>query len=397
MKRLFNLFLKVVLCLVAALAIRQYFFCPIYNFKENLSFTGNNWYNPYSKLDKAAWKKCNFHAHSKAWSGITNGKGSEVDIWERYQALKYSVNCVSNYHTINTSFKVAQNFLSAYEHGYNMMKAHQLVLGGNQVIALDYFFPQTLSNKQNILNWLKTNDNYIAICHPNIRKAYQSTDFKYLSRYDCIEIMSPYIKSFDIWDAALSAGRPIFGIANDDTHNIFNDNTIGNYCSWLNVDTLNSNSIIKALKYGKFYSMQLPKNKAIVNEDLPSLEYLNISDNHSISIKVNKNASTIRFIGQNGMVLSTTQGNSANYALLPTDSYIRIEILFDNEVMIALNPIFRYNTHPFEAKDTNLAEVNWFKTIFFHTMGVLATIVIGILLFSRNSNIYNKLSLPKLF
>lgn len=397
MKKQVSIILKMMLCLVAALAIRQYFFCPIYDFKENLPFWGNNWYNPYSKLNRATWKKCNFHAHSKAWNGITNGKGSETDIWERYQALRYSVNCVSNYHTINMSFKNAPNFMSAYEHGYNIMKAHQLVLGGNQVIALDYFFPQTLSNKQNILNWLKTDDNYIVICHPNIRKVYQSADFNYLSRYDCIEVMSPYVQSFDTWDAALSAGKPIFGMANDDTHNIFNDNTVGNYCTWLNIDTLNANAIKKVLKSGKFYSMQLPKNKPVANEDLPYLEYLNIYDNKLISIKVNKNASKIKFIGQNGVVLSTSQGDIANYSILPTDCYIRIEILFDNDVMIALNPVFRYEAHPFEAKDTNLAEVNWFKTIFLHTLGVLITVIIGIFLFRKNSKNYNKLPLPKLF
>ena len=45
----------------------------IFNFSETSIFKGKEIYNPYENLGNRKIK-ANFHAHSKAWGGTTNGK-----------------------------------------------------------------------------------------------------------------------------------------------------------------------------------------------------------------------------------------------------------------------------------------------------------------------------------
>lgn len=388
MKSLKILLLSFITTAIVA-AVAQYFFCPQYSFPEPSAFEGGQLYNPYMGIDTSFWRKCNFHAHSNAWMGITNGRGNADSIWERYASFGYSVNSVSDYQKINTAFNNKENYISAYEHGYNIRKTHQLVIGSNQVKWLDYFFPQTLSNKQQVINTLNESDSVIVILnHPGVRRGYSPDELRYLDNYHFMEVLNPSVFSFSEWDAALSAGKPVFIVGNDDTHNINNPLSIGRECTWLNLKKVNRKNILDALKKGKGYGMhivsvqgeQLTERLKRERYNLPFLKNLMIV-NDTIRLLISQPAKSISFIGQGGKLLSTfLNTNSAYYIIKKKDHYVRTAIIFEDSTAIYLNPVFRYVIDPFkERKGTqlNVLKTNIFRAIGIFILTVWITILAG--------------------
>src|SRR6185295_6464610 len=210
--------------LLAVVAVNQYFFCPQYNFETSLPFSGPGIYNPYEDADFSHWHKCNFHTHVRSWLDIPPRTGTAADAWNIYRKLGYDVHCISNYQCVDDYHHEDSNYLEAYEHGYGILKNHQNVLGTKEVVWKDYVLPQTLANKQHILSTLRKNDSAVIIInHPAHHNAYHPDDFSFLSGNDCLELFPS--GSLGAWDSALSAGRRVFAIADDDTHDITNPAT----------------------------------------------------------------------------------------------------------------------------------------------------------------------------
>ncbi|MDR2410605.1 MAG: hypothetical protein LBE13_21180, partial [Bacteroidales bacterium] len=69
--------LSLVLLLTGFLII-PYLLSPVYDFPQPKSFSGKAYYNPYLHTD-SSWKICNFHAHSRSWGGLTDGKHTNID------------------------------------------------------------------------------------------------------------------------------------------------------------------------------------------------------------------------------------------------------------------------------------------------------------------------------
>ena len=383
--KVLRIFFLLLATIILWVAVRQYFFCPSYSFTDNPPFSGNQWYNPYSTISQGNWIKCNFHAHTNAWAGISNGHGGAEDVWKAYDSLGYAVRSISEYHKINNTYKDSINYISAYEHGYNIQKTHQLVIGDYEVLWLDYIFPQTLSNKQNILNKLSyEKDNVIFVNHPGMRNGYTGEDMRHLTNYNCIEILNPQAISISQWDAALSAGIPVFGVGDDDMHNVFHPGEMGRYCTWLNVPAVNKGNIMTALKEGHGYAMIIPQKEnedhfarqERIRSELPMLKQFTITGD-TLQVEMNKPAKEIKFAGQNGKQLATiTDTPAASYILKSEDSYVRTEIEFDDGTKIFLNPVFRHNGSPLVTKagySFNIA-----KTIFFFIIGLVLLVVWGL-------------------
>lgn len=161
MKTVFTFLKRFVFALLTIAAISasfQYLYCPVYIFPEPKPFSGDKIYNPYTAIDSTGWKKANFHLHTHQWGGITNGrKNYEFAIDTMYHYLNYDIIGISDYQYINLYNKNEQGFVPVYEHGYMPRKTHQLVIGAKKVFWLDYAFPQTLNNKQYVIESLKAN------------------------------------------------------------------------------------------------------------------------------------------------------------------------------------------------------------------------------------------------
>lgn len=379
--KILRAFLLIIATLIIWLAVRQYLFCPVYTFTENKPFSGEQWYNPYTSADSTQWVKANFHAHVKAWGGISNGHGETADVWKAYDSLGYKVHAVSNYHYIDETFKDSLNYISAYEHGYSIKKTHQLVIGDTKVLWLDYVFPQTLSNKQNILNKLYGDDNIIFANHPGMRNGYTDHDMRHLTNYHCIEILNPQAISISQWDAALSAGIPVFGVGDDDMHNVFHPREMGRYCTVLNMPVVNRQNIITALKEGHGYAMIISQNDSEdhfsrqqrIKNDLPGLKSLTLTTD-TLLAEFSKPAESIQFIGQGGKVLITHSGTStASYVKKPDDTYIRVSAKFKDGTEIFLNPVYRHKGSPFSTEAG--FHYNTVSSVFRFILGLIVLVV----------------------
>ena len=358
------------------LLIDQYLFCPVYTFTKSTPFAGDSIYNPYAAAVQQDWVKCNFHAHVHCWKGVTNGERTAHDVYSVYNNLHYGVHAISNYQSIDTTFHTAASYISGYEHGYNMKKNHQLVIGASKVCWKDYLFPQTVYNKQNILNHLSSTDTgaLIVINHPLLRNGYCLSDFTQLSSYNCIEVLNPACKSSALWDAALSAGKPVFIIADDDVHDVFDTNRVGSMCTFINVPKTDKENIVQSLKKGCSYGMLIgnkikQEERKGVYDDMPELTACTMQMN-KLSVQFNLPASQIIISGENGKILATARdADSLSYCLAKQEPYARITASYSNGTQLLLNPVFRFRKTP--SQQRSIVSINSTETLFFRTIGAV--------------------------
>ena len=371
----FTLFALVSIVVLAA--ADQYLFCPFYTFTDTKVFAGDSIYNPYASALPGDWIKCNFHAHVHCWGGVTNGCGTASYANHIYNGLHYGVHAISNYQSIDTSSNRLPGYITSYEHGYNMRKNHQLVLGADKICWRDYLLPQTINNKQDILNHLSVDTNSLVIInHPLVRNAYSSNDFKYLTNYNCMEVLSPSCISTCLWDAALSNGKPVFIVGNDDVHNIYDSNKVGRICTWINVTALNKTNILNALRTGNSYGMIIGKEVVLEerrtkNINLPALQSL-IMNGNTMTVKLSQPAKDIVISGKYGKILYEVHAtDSAVYTLGIHEPYAREVAIYNDGTQLFLNPIFRQNAQELAQAPVSM---NGNKTLFYRVIGIIVLV-----------------------
>jgi hypothetical protein len=349
-RRFFFTFSLVLFLAIAWLLVDQYLLCPHYSFTDPRPFHGEKIVNPYADANFNDVSTANFHAHTKSWGGLTNGKGNSSDVWQRYDSLGHTFHALSQYHKIDSFNKEKQNYVPVYEHGYNLKKTHQLVIGAKRVVWKDYIFPQTLHNKQFILHEMaKDTNNIVVLNHPAVRSGYGVNDLKLLHYYDHIELLNPSAQSFAHWDTALTAGKKIFVVGNDDNHNIFNDNAIGRFTTLIFGAASDSKKMIDRMKKGQSVAVWLPQ---IHNETLESKrsKLLNLRSlisgisliDSMLAINLSKSVAEIRVIGHHGK-LKLKQRNISflTFPFSQNDAYLRVELYLEDGTKLYLNPIFR--------------------------------------------------------
>ncbi len=322
---------------VIVLSTCLYIQCSIYNFEEATPFQGAYLYNPYEgNSSTATWSKGNFHAHSIAWGHITNGHQTPEEVVEVYQQLGYDVLGISNYHNVKEVSETSLKSVPVYEHGYNLFKTHRQVFEPSRVNFFDLPFFQTTSMKQSVINKVSNESTCIALNHPVKRNGYKDDDLEKLSGYDLMEVLNHSANSAVKWDVALSAGKPVWCIGNDDMHDAEKESEVG-VCWTMLYNVKDSADITERLKKGNTYIVK--GRRAVAANALRSLEVR--SD--TIIVKLAQPSQSIQFIGQGGEVRQTfTQLDSAIYVFKANDTYIRTEIT-DGDDIIYLNPVIRYN------------------------------------------------------
>ncbi|MEJ2217622.1 MAG: hypothetical protein P8099_13515 [Gemmatimonadota bacterium] len=148
-----------------------YTLVPPDRFAPPRPFSGPELKNPYAGAN-GRWWKANFHAHSEAWDGITNGHQPPAEVLRAYHEMGYDIAAVSNYQSIYGAGRQDPVFIPVYEHGYNIRKVHELVIGAKRVTWLDFPLDQDLSDKQFMLDRLDAAGGIVAIAHPWLRNGY---------------------------------------------------------------------------------------------------------------------------------------------------------------------------------------------------------------------------------
>jgi hypothetical protein len=324
---IFRRVVAILLVLIAA----PYLVAPVYRFPRQQPFAGPKLWNPYAQLS-GTWQKANLHAHGYAWSGFTNGRQADEDVVRAYKQQGYAVAGVSDYASIAAFHGV--DTLPLYEHGYNIAKAHQLVIGARRIEWFDFPLWQGVQQKQYITERLGGAGVLVAVAHPNT--AYVDSDFRNLTGYQLIEVVNGRNPSEDLWDAALSAGRVVWAVANDDSHDV--TNLRRTFIAWNMIDASSAATapIVEALRQGRSYAV------ALVGEQVDAaLKSVTVCDG-TLAVASTGVPATYVFVGQDGAVRhSANQVMEASYTFAARDTYIRTVIRTPNIVMF-VNPIIRY-------------------------------------------------------
>jgi len=327
------------LCVIAVLGLvaLPYACIPIYRFPEPAPFAGPHLYNPYAGLT-GRWQRANLHAHGTAWGGLTSGEQPSQDVVRTYRALGYDVAGVSNYHQIAAHAGV--DTMPLYEHGYNIHKRHQLAIGARHVDWFDVPLWQALSQRQHIIQRVGRSAELVALVHPQTRDAYTPGDLRRLTGYQLIEIVNGPFRSEAPWDVALSGGRLVWALANDDTHDTTDPRRTAAAWTMINAPSSNTHDVVAGLKAGRSYAASRNGDRpAPIDATLRSVELVD----GTLVVTTSGSPATFTFVGQNGTVRRTVeQTNSAHYQLGRHDSYVRT-IVQAPYTTLYLNPVVRYD------------------------------------------------------
>jgi hypothetical protein len=340
--------LKTTAALVAVLgaaAALPYACAPIYRFPEPIPFAGATLLNPYSSGGTGSWQRANLHAHGRAWIGLTNGRlQSDEEIVRAYRSFGYSVPGVSDYHHIAAFDGVAT--LPIYEHGYNIGKRHQLAIGARDVAWFDFPLGQTLSHQQFIIDRVGETADLVALAHPFTRDGYTADNLAHLTRYHLIEVINGPFRHDEAWDAALSAGRMVWGIGNDDTHDLGDPRRTAMAWTMINAPTAGLHDIVEALRAGRSYAVSRTNEMASAVET--TLDSVTVADG-TLNVTTVGDPSTFVFVGQNGAVRKTVkETTAASYVFDAQDTYIRTIVRSPRTTML-LNPVLRTHGGPTHA------------------------------------------------
>ena len=319
------------------LSLLPYAWGPVYRFPEAIPFSGTQLWNPYKSLG-GRWQRANLHAHGHAWGGITSGAQSDQAVADRYRRLGYDVAGVSNYQSI-AAYKGVDT-LPLYEHGFNIGKNHQLAIGARSVDWFDFLFWQTPSNQQYVIDRLKSSAELVSLNHPSSRGAYDLDAMHQLTGYDLIEVVNGPFTAEDVWDAALSAGRPVWAVANDDTHDLNDTHRIGVGWNMVDARSAATGDIVSALGQGRFYAAL--RTGALEGAGITTLSGVHV-DGETMRVELRGAGSDITFIGQDGTVRSKVQDTlAAAYTFTASDTYVRT-VVTTPQTTLFLNPVIRWN------------------------------------------------------
>ncbi|MBL7991855.1 MAG: hypothetical protein JNN25_10490 [Candidatus Kapabacteria bacterium] len=348
-----------ILLTAIVLASIPYALCPIYDMPATVPHSGAVLLNPYSAINdtssKATWRKANFHAHSVAWSGLSHGNSSLAALSASYKRLGYDVAAVSNYHRMDTLPDFATNYISSYEHGYNVRKAHQICVGAQDVVWTDYVFGHWMPQKQHNIKRLKEVTPVVILAHPIWQGAYSPESMRFLTDYDGMEVFNHFRESLELFDSAWSAGRTPWAMGADDSHDVNGVGENGVCWTMLYATSSQKDSVLSALQEGRCYAVKLNsllrdrwrglgeghlRDSCLNALNDCRLQRLTIQGD-SLTVMMDSNVVMMRFVGQSGAVRSVVTGqNTAGYRFRADDTYIRIEVISPNTT-IALNPVFR--------------------------------------------------------
>lgn len=198
---------------------------------------------------------------------------------------------------------------------------HILALGINSVIGIE-------GSDQERVDAVTAQDGLPILAHPNATQYNWSLEqLQQVSGYNLIEIFNStmdaikalkvYIGSsysIDKWDKLLSAGKIIYGTADDD-YTPYDGGFNGGAVEVL-ADRLQQSNILNSLKTGNFYALQ--------GSDAPRFENISTSGN-TINTTLNQPCD-ITFVGKNGKKLQISNSTtSSSYTSQGTEVYVRVE------------------------------------------------------------------------
>ncbi len=210
--------------------------------------------NPYAGMAGGSWLRGNLHAHTTA----SDGRSPIQDVINKYADHGYHFLMISD-HDIVTK---AADYTKIDPRGLILIPGNEVTRHGPHLLHVGAAaLIEPVEDRQQVIDQINQDGGFAIINHPNWLVDFNHCSFEHLARwqnYLGLEIFnatigrldgSPY--ATDKWDRLLSAGRRIWGFANDDSHLITEDVAVG----WNMVYTSDSSvaGIIAAFRRGCFY------------------------------------------------------------------------------------------------------------------------------------------------
>lgn len=186
------------------------------------------------------------------------------------------------------------------------------------------------------------------INHPNFRWSITAEELKQVTNNKLFEIYNghPMTNNLgggtvpgleEVWDAILSSGIRLYGIAVDDAHTFKdpgNSAVAGPGRGWVVVRAakLEARSLLEAMERGDFY--------ASTGVELSDYQ----ATAASMTVTVKKTAFSkyrIQFIGEGGKVLQEAHDSPATYTFTGREAYVRAKVIESNGAIAWCQPVFR--------------------------------------------------------
>jgi hypothetical protein len=299
----------------------------------------------------ARWFKGNTHTHTTESDGDT--APDEVARW--YKQHGYNFLVLSD-HNVLTSVE-ALNALNGKEDSFLLIKGEEVTdrFEGKPVHinGLDVAERVDPQRGTSLLDVLQRNVDAIRrargvphINHPNFGWALSATDVQRVQNNRLLEIYNghPHVNNLggggvpsleEAWDAILSNGTLLYGIAVDDAHNFKdpgNPAVAGPGRGWVMVraNRLDPASILGALESGQFYA-----STGVVLTDY-------VVTDRSMTVTVSKDAWSkyrIQFIGKGSRLLHEALDSPAEYRFRGDEGYVRAKVLESNGRIAWMQPV----------------------------------------------------------
>ena len=298
------------------------------------------------------WYKGNLHTHTINSDG--DSSPDEVVRWYKEHRYDFLVLTDHNYPTpvtgLNTVFGAEEKFL--------VVRGEEVTDHfGEKPIHVNAFHPgafiapqggsSVLDTMQRNVNAIRTAQGVPSINHPNFGWAITTDDLRRLENDRLFEVYNghPQVNNLggggapgleQMWDAVLSSGRLLHGIAVDDAHHFkqWGPRSSNPGRAWVAVRarSLSADALRDALERGDFYA-----STGVTLSDVSRLP-----NGLRLAIRAeNPFKYTTEFIGVNGKVLKTSYDNPATYTLAAEDRYVRARVISSGGEMAWTQPAFR--------------------------------------------------------
>jgi len=202
-------------------------------------------------------------------------------------------------------------------------------------------------NYQKNIDMVRAGGGVPQINHPNFGWAATAADLLKLTNVTLMEIHNghPLVNNLGgggspgaeaIWDTLLTAGKVIYGIADDDSHYFkrLGDRsapTPGQAWIYVRAKELEAGEILAALDRGDFYA----------STGVELTDYQADARAIKIDIKMERwSKYTVQFIGRGGKVLRSTIENPAVYNIRGSEGYVRAKVFESNGKLAWTQPVF---------------------------------------------------------
>lgn len=305
-----------------------------------------------------AWYAGNIHCHSNFSDG--DAKPGKVAQW--YREHGYSFLSLTDHNSLTPPEEYSQGspgFIeipgSEYtcQAGEKKIHVHVNGIGLKEKIPLPERDLSVIESLQLGIDGVREQGGLSMVNHPCWLWSFGSNEMKKLKGVQLFEVWngaptsnnegnSQQESTEEIWDALLTEGMEIFGVASDDAHhyqdkdivvspNGFRD-TPGTGWVWVQAEELSSESILKALAEGDFIasngvklkSLERSREKLAFEIDPPG-PYMTFSTT---------------FIGRNGSVLSEQEGLFPSYEPRGDEGYVRARIKSSDGMKGWVQPVF---------------------------------------------------------